>query len=205
MTVLLSAFNTEKLDTKQITWRDGMYEFNFRLQSFMLATTEADKLFAPLKDRLTPVDFQPYTISDVAKIIEKSLSDVNFKNDVLEKIAATVRGNARSAVQRSKQIELYCETKASKEFGTKEWNDLCDKIGINPSGLNNTEIQILRALKDRGDCSLNMLSAITGMSRSALQRDSEIFLLQKGYMKIEGTRKLTSAGVKALENLHKKA
>jgi hypothetical protein len=38
-----------------------------------------------------------------------------------------------------------------------------------------------------------------------LQRDSELFLLQKGYMKIEGTRKLTSAGVKALENLQKKA
>lgn len=205
MTVLLSAFNTEKADVKQITWRDGMYEFNFKLQSFMLATTEADKLFAPLKDRLTPVDFQPYTVSDVAKIVEKMLPDISFKGDVLEKIASTVRGNARSSVQRAKQIELYCETKASKEFGVKEWTDLCNKIGINASGLNNTEIQILRALKDRGDCSLNMLSAITGMSRSSLQRDSEIFLLQKGYMKIEGSRKLTAAGSKVLENLQKKS
>jgi Holliday junction resolvasome RuvABC ATP-dependent DNA helicase subunit len=108
-------------------------------------------------------------------------------------------------VQRAKQIELYCETKAIKEFGVKEWTDLCNKIGINASGLNNTEIQILRALKDRGDCSLNMLSAITGMSRSSLQRDAEIFLLQKGYMKIEGSRKLTAAGSKVLENLQKKA
>jgi len=43
------------------------------------------------------------------------------------------------------------------------------------------------------------------MSRSSLQRDSEIFLLQKGYMKIEGSRKLTAAGSKVLENLQKKA
>lgn len=204
MTVLLSAFNTEKANVKQINWRDGMYEFNFKLQSFMLATTEADKLFAPLKDRLTAVDFQPYTVSDVAKIVEKMLPDVSFKGDVLEKIASTVRGNARSSVQRAKQIELYCETKASREFGPKEWNDLCNKIGINESGLNNTEIQILRALKDRGDCSLNMLSAITGMSRSSLQRDAEIFLLQKNYMKIEGARKLTAAGSKILESIQKK-
>ena len=205
MTVLLSAFNTEKADVKQVNWREGLYEFNFKLQTFMLATTEADKLFAPLKDRLTPVDFQTYTVGEVGKIIAKSLPDISFKDDVIEKIASTVRGNARSSVQRAKQIELYCETKQKKEFGLKDWNDLCNKIGINPSGLNNTEIQILRALRDRGDCSLNMLSAITGMSRSSLQRDSEIFLLQKGYMKIEGQRKITASGTKVLEQLSKKS
>jgi Holliday junction resolvasome RuvABC ATP-dependent DNA helicase subunit len=203
MTVLLSAFNTEKADVKQVTWREGLYEFNFKLQTFMLATTEADKLFAPLKDRLTPVDFQTYTVSDVAKIISKTLPDINFKGEVLEKIASTVRGNARSSVQRAKQIELYCETKHKKDFGSKEWDDLCNKVGIHASGLNNTEIQILRALKDRGDFSLNMLSAITGMSRTSLQRDSEIFLLQKGFMKIEGTRKLTVAGAKVLSEVSK--
>lgn len=203
MTVMLSAFNTEKADTKQIQWREGLYEFNFKLQTFLLATTEADKLFAPLKDRLTPVDFQTYSVSEVGKIISKILPDVKFSDTVLEEIASTVRGNARSAVQRAKQVELYCDTKNSPQFGKKEWKDLCNKIGINPSGLNNTEIQVLRALKERGDCSLNMLSAITGMSRSSLQRDVELFLMQKGYMKVEGQRKLTAAGSKILEQLNK--
>ena len=199
MTVLLTAFNTERTDVKQVSWRDGLYEFNFKKQTFMLATTEADKLFGPLKDRLTHIDFQTYSHGDVGKIIQKILPDVSFKGEALDRIATTVRGNARSSVQRAKQIEMYCDTKANKNFGCKEWDDLCSKIGINPAGLNNTEIQILRALKDRGDCSLNMLSAITGMSRSSLQRDSEIFLLQKGFMKIEGSRKLTAAGAKVLE------
>jgi len=201
MTVLLSAFNTEKADVKQVNWREGMYEFNFKLQSYLLATTEADKLFTPFKDRLTPVDFQPYSVEEVGKIICKILPDINFKGEVLSKIAQTVRSNARSAVQRAKQIELYCDSKNNKDFGSKEWEDLCNKVGINPSGMTNTEIQILRALKDRGDCSLNMLSAITGMSRTALQRDGELFLLQKGYMTIEGQRKLTAAGAKALSQL----
>jgi Holliday junction resolvasome RuvABC ATP-dependent DNA helicase subunit len=205
MTVLLSAFNTEKLDTKQVQWRDGLYEFNFKKQTFMLATTEADKLFAPLKDRLTPVDFQSYSNTEVGKIVAKSLESIVFKGEALERIAQTVRGNARSSVQRAKQIDMYCETKQIVEFGCKEWDDLCCKIGINANGLSNTEIQILRALKDRGDCSLNMLSAVTGMSRSSLQRDAEIFLLQRGYMAIRGNRQITVAGSKVLENLSKKA
>jgi Holliday junction resolvasome RuvABC ATP-dependent DNA helicase subunit len=199
MTTLLSAFNTEKVDVKQINWRDGVYEFNFRLQSFILATTEADRLFPPLKDRLTLVDFQPYNEKEVAQIIQLTLPDIKFVGDVLERVAKTVRSNARSSVQRAKQIDLYCETKNCREFSSKDWADLCERVGINASGLVNAEIQVLKTLKERGECSLNMLSAVTGLSRSALQRDTELFLLQRGFMRIEGNRKITAAGIKALE------
>ena len=60
---------------------------------------------------------------------------------------------------------------------------------------------LVRTLRDRGECSLNMLSAVTGLSRSALQRDAEVFLLQRGYMKIEGQRKLSVAGSKAISEI----
>jgi Holliday junction resolvasome RuvABC ATP-dependent DNA helicase subunit len=102
-------------------------------------------------------------------------------------------------VQRAKQIDLYCETKNCREFSSKDWADLCEKVGINASGLVNAEIQVLKTLKERGECSLNMLSAVTGLSRGALQRDTELFLLQRGFMRIEGNRKITAAGIKALE------
>ena len=204
MTVLLSAFNTEKTERKQISWKDGLYEFNFKLQSFMLATTEQDRLFGPLKDRLLSIDFQAYSVAETAEIIKRAFSDISFEGDVLTLVAKTVRGNARSAIQRAKQIEMYCQTKHKKTFDSADWAILCDKIGINPSGLSNSEIQVLTTLKLRGDCSLSMLSAVTGMSRSALQRDVEIFLLQRGYMKIEGSRKITAEGVKALSAIEDK-
>jgi Holliday junction resolvasome RuvABC ATP-dependent DNA helicase subunit len=204
MTVLLSAFNTEKTERKQISWKDGLYEFNFKLQSFMLATTEQDRLFGPLKDRLLSIDFQAYSVAETAEIIKRAFSDISFEGDVLTLVAKTVRGNARSAIQRAKQIEMYCQTKHKKTFDSADWAILCDKIGINPSGLSNSEIQVLTTLKLRGDCSLSMLSAVTGMSRSALQRDVEIFLLQRGYMKIEGSRKITAEGVKALSAIEEK-
>ena len=204
MTVLLSAFNTEKTERKQISWKDGLYEFNFKLQSFMLATTEQDRLFGPLKDRLLSIDFQAYSVAETAEIIKRAFSDISFEGDVLTLVAKTVRGNARSAIQRAKQIEMYCQTKHKKTFDSADWKVLCDKIGINSSGLSNSEIQVLTTLKLRGDCSLSMLSAVTGMSRSALQRDVEIFLLQRGYMKIEGSRKITAEGVKALSAIEEK-
>ena len=204
MTVLLSAFNTEKTERKQISWKDGLYEFNFKLQSFMLATTEQDRLFGPLKDRLLSIDFQAYSVAETAEIIKRAFSDISFEGDVLTLVAKTVRGNARSAIQRAKQIEMYCQTKHKKTFDSADWAILCDKIGINPSGLSNSEIQVLTTLKLRGDCSLSMLSAVTGMSRSSLQRDVEIFLLQRGYMKIEGSRKITAEGVKALSAIEEK-
>jgi len=204
MTVLLSAFNTEKTEKKQISWKDGLYEFNFRMQSFMLATTEQDRLFTPLKDRLLAIDFQAYSLVETAEIIKRAFSDIDFQGSVLELVAKTVRGNARSAMQRAKQVEMYCQMNHKKTFDTADWNLLCNKIGINPSGLNNSEIQVLTTLNQRGGCSLSMLSAVTGISRSALQRDVEVFLLHRGYMKIEGARKITAEGVKALSAIGEK-
>jgi hypothetical protein len=43
-----------------------------------------------------------------------------------------------------------------------------------------------------------MLSAATGMSRTAIQRDTETYLLRKALIKIEGTRKITNAGIRVL-------
>ncbi len=45
----LTVFNTEKVTTKELHWRDGVYPFDFKKQTFMFATTESDKIFPPLK------------------------------------------------------------------------------------------------------------------------------------------------------------
>jgi Holliday junction resolvasome RuvABC ATP-dependent DNA helicase subunit len=170
----------------------------------MLATTEQDRLFTPLKDRLLSIDFQAYSLAETAEIIKRAFPEIDFKENVLDLVAKTVRGNARSAMQRAKQVEMYCQMKNKKTFDSSDWTALCDKIGINPTGLSNSEIQVLTTLHQRGDCSLSMLSAVTGISRSALQRDVELFLLQRGYMKIEGARKITAEGVKALSAIEEK-
>jgi Holliday junction resolvasome RuvABC ATP-dependent DNA helicase subunit len=74
-------------------------------------------------------------------------------------------------------------------------------LGIKPHGLTNLEVQILDVLKSNGPSSLQMLSAVTGMSRSAIQLDAENNLLRSGFMEIDGKRKITVKGSKILKEL----
>lgn len=194
----LTVFNVETAKTKRFEWRENTFEFNFEKQTYIFATTELDKLFPPFKDRLTIIDFKPYETSELGQILQNKLDWVMFEGNLVEEISQTLRGNARSAVKRAREIEMYCESRNISRFGKKQWDDLCTMLGIHPSGLTNTEIEILTILKERGDCTLGMLSAATGLSRTAIQRDAEVFLLRKGAIKIEGTRKLTPVGKKLL-------
>jgi hypothetical protein len=45
------------------------------------------------------------------------------------------------------------------------------------------------------------LSAKTGMSRTALQRDHELYLIKKNLMDIDGQRKITEEGSKLIADL----
>ena len=190
----LSILNTERTPYKEFNWREYTFTFDFTKISMIFATTELDKLFPPLKDRLTVLDFKPYNQNELAAIIKGRLPDVEFEDGLLEDIATTTRGNARDAVKRAKQIELYCETNNSSLFFKDEWNDLRKVLSIKPLGLSNTELQVLDILRTRGASTLQTIAAVTGMSRTAIQKDAELYLLQRGLMKINGVRELTRAG-----------
>jgi len=190
----LSILNTERTPYKEFNWREYTFTFDFTKISMIFATTELDKLFPPLKDRLTVLDFKPYNQNELAAIIKGRLPDVEFEDGLVEEIATTTRGNARDAVKRAKQIELYCETNNSNLFLKDEWNALRKVLGIKPLGLSNTEMQVLEILNTRGASTLQTIAAVTGMSRTAIQKDAELYLLQRGLMKINGVRELTKAG-----------
>ena len=201
VTTFLTIFNTEKGSIKEFTYRDMEFTFDFSRQSYFFATTELDKLFPPFKDRLTVVDFVPYSDEETKEIIKLRIPDVKFEDSALSDIVTTVRGNARSAVKRAKEVEMFCESKNDSSFSMKEWEDLRHKVNINKNGLTNTELQVLRALRDRGPSTLTMLSAITGMSRTSLQRDVETHLLKVNYLRIDGTRQITGTGLTFLEQV----
>lgn len=201
VTTFLTIFNTEKGSIKEFTYRDMEFTFDFSRQSYFFATTELDKLFPPFKDRLTVVDFVPYSDDETKEIIKLRIPDVKFEDAALSDIVTTVRGNARSAVKRAKEVEMFCESKNDPSFSMKEWEDLRHKVNINKNGLTNTELQVLRALRDRGPSTLTMLSAITGMSRTSLQRDVETHLLKVNYLRIDGTRQITGTGLTFLEQV----
>lgn len=190
----LTIFNTEKNSRKSFEWNEATFEFNFKKQTFIFATTESDKMFPPLKDRLTTIDFEPYSSEELGEIIRISAPDVIFADGVIEKIAPTVRNNARSAVKRAKEINLYCGAKEKVYFDELDFNDLADHVGILPLGISYTEKQILSTLRN-GACTLTGLSAKLGLSKTAVQRDHELYLLNKDLIEIDGKRKITSEGL----------
>ena len=197
----LTIFNSDTSHTKSFTWEDSTFNFNFKRQTFIFATTETDKIFPPLKDRLTTIDFEPYSTDELGQIIELCSPDITITNECLEVIASTIRCNARSAVKRSKEIMLYCKSKDVDVFGLKHFEDLSDHVGILPYGLTHTEKQILLTLQDCRSATLTGLAAKIGMSKTALQRDHELYLLNRSLIEIDGKRKITNHGLEICKSL----
>jgi Holliday junction resolvasome RuvABC ATP-dependent DNA helicase subunit len=197
----LTVFNIEGTTKKHFAWRENNFEFNFERQTYIFATTEQDKMFGPFKDRMTIIDFKPYKMEELGEILQKRLTWTEFEDGLIEDISLTLRGNARSAVKRSKEIEMYNEANNSHQFGRADWQELCDLVGIKPYGLTNSEVEVLSILKDRGECTLNMLAAATGLSTTSIQKDVEMHLLRMGFMKIDKTRQITEEGIRALATI----
>ena len=196
----LTIFNTEKSGRKDFTWNEKTFTFDFTRQTIIFATTESDKIFAPLKDRLTTIDFEPYSEDELAQIIRLCTPEVKYTDGCVEEIATTIRSNARSAVKRSKEISLYCGAKENYNFSIDNFNELCDCVGILPFGISYTEKQILEILNNCGSATLTGLSAKLGLSKTAVQRDHELYLLNKNLIEIDGKRKITNEGMKLCES-----
>lgn len=196
---LLTICNSEKDSVRNFTWGETTYSFDFTKLTFLFATTETDQIFGPLKDRMEVVDFIDYSFEDIKALIAMYSDEIVFKGDVLETIARNVRGNARACVKMAQQVQTYCARADSGFFGPKDWDDLRYHLNIFPHGLTSSEIGILQQLNIRGACSLNMLAAATGQSRSAIQRDHESYLLKIGALMIDGKRKITKFGQEILK------
>lgn len=201
MMAFLSVFNTEAAHIKDFNYNDSVYTFDFKKQIYMFATTESDKLFGPLKNRLTTIDFDSYPASDLTKIFLACLPEVSFKDDALELLISTTRGNARDAVLRAQEVGIFCGNKEITEFTLEHTKELFTVLGILPFGLNHVEMRLLHILRETGPCSLQALAAKTGLSRTAIQKDFELYLLKRGFMDIDGLRRLTSKGNDALNHI----
>ena len=202
---LLTILNPNEENRTRLSYDDFDFEFDFKRQSFLFATTEAHKMFHALKDRLNRIDLQPYSQKDIADIVALNLDKKKVKYDksILLDIASVLRGNARQAVKMSGDIIDYMHGNNSK-FTAKNWEDMRSALDILPMGISPVELNVLEAIGQRNGTSLTQLSAITGMSRESLQKDGEMFLLQNGLMEIRtpGGRCITSSGIELLKRIN---
>jgi Holliday junction resolvasome RuvABC ATP-dependent DNA helicase subunit len=180
-------------------------DFDFTRQTFIFATSEIQKVFHALTDRLERITLEEYSNEHLAAIVAKGLPDVDCQDNVLLNVATVLRGNARAAQKMASKIAAYL--KGGKVFTPKDWDNVREVLSIYPLGLNAIEIQLLRFLaQNGGGTSLTGLSAKTGMSRESLQKDVEIYLQKHNLMEIQTTgRMITGQGLDYLKALDGKA
>ncbi len=192
---LLTILNPNEDNFTSFSYEDYVVDFDFRRISFMMATTEAQSIFHALMDRCARVDLEEYSYDELAEIINRVSKGVSFSEGVLSEIAPTLRGNARKAMQMATDVNSYLRAENKEKFGKKDWSVLRYNLGILPLGLSPIELQVLRLLGEKKQCSLTYLAAKTGLTKSCLQRDFEMYLQKQSLMEIDrGGRGLTAKG-----------
>ena len=198
---MLTILNPNAENMTSFSFEDYTVDFDFSRLSFMFATTETQSVFHALMDRLERVDLEEYSIDEMGQIVAMNL-EIDIESKTLRDIASVLRGNARAAQKMAHKIVSYSKQNSVRRFDATHWKHLSRILNIFPLGLNVTEIQLLRILKDNKDCSLTNLSAKTGISKQAVQRDFEIYLQKHSLMEITTAgRNITAKGLDYLKLL----
>jgi len=196
---LLTILNPNPENRNTFSYEDYTIDFDFTRQTFLLATTEAHKVFHALMDRLDRVDLEEYKNHHLGEIIRRNLVNAEFDAGVLDEISTVLRSNARQAQRMANNIRNLLTKKKSKKFTRKDWERMKHHLGIRPLGLNENEILCLRALSEKKASSLTCISAKLGMSKEVIQRDIELYLQKMNLMEISTDgRSCTAFGLKYL-------
>jgi Holliday junction resolvasome RuvABC ATP-dependent DNA helicase subunit len=194
---LLTILNPNTNNWNEFTFEDGTYRFRFDQNSFIFCTTEAQKLFHALLDRLYRVDMQDYSYVELGNIISNNLKTKNQSIDdsVIGEISSVCRGNARQAQAMANQISSYLSSKKSNKLTGDGWKDIKSKLSIYPLGLSEIELNVIKILKEHGEVRLTNLSAKTNLSKDMLQKNVELYLMRNSLIEIRPTgRALTKKG-----------
>lgn len=192
--LLLTTIEVDNKIERVIPTDSGDMVINTLQHIFVFMSSEPDKIFAPLRDRMEIVALAGYKPEDLGQILVKNCDGIAFADGTIEVICDSLRGNPRDAIKASNGIKKYCLISRTTHFTASDWQKYCEMNDVKPFGLNAGEIQILRVLAQNGHCSLNDLRGATGISRTAIMNDLEPFLLYKHFIKIDGKRIITNKG-----------
>lgn len=200
--VFLTVLNVDKSPHRSIEIDGVPYDFNFEKISFCMATTDHQKLVEPLRDRLRHISFEEYSASELYEIFENNLEyQVEISEETKKMITSTFRGNPRDAVVKAEDLKTFASAERLKKVDAEKWKQFCKVMGVNPLGLSNAEMSIVKILGSRGESSLTNIASITGFDRSVIQKDYESILVRKNLMEIDGKRRLTANGIRFFREL----
>jgi len=180
------------------------FDFDFTKISFVCATTNHEKLSTALLDRLEEISLEQYSKEELFTILKKN-TDIDICGKIESKIKDIFRGHPRDCVKIAENLEKYAMAKNLDRIEESSWDEFCKIMGIHEHGFSNAEIQIIKALGEKGgEASLESLSASTGFTKGVIRQRYEHALLKRGMLEISARRNLTRIGVEFYKKIKDK-
>lgn len=194
----LTLFEVDENPVRRIVVPDkeeGMieYEIDFTKVSFICGTTDQQKLSEALLDRFTEVSLQDYSEDELMEILKMNCR-IKLCSSIEDRVKHTLAGHPRDAVQKANDLDHFAKALGISLIGQEEWIDFCEIMGVNPYGLTQAELRVLKTVGERVSASLNAISAATGFSRKVIQGTYEKSLMRKNLLEINQKRFLTPKG-----------
>ena len=143
------------------------------------APQDNQQQFAIQRIFLKDVSFEEYSGTELFEIFLKNLgTKIDILSDAKDEIISSFRGNPRDAVVKAEDLKTFVAARKENKISLDVWKSFCKSLGVNPLGLSNSELSIVKILGSRGECSLNNLAGVSGFNKSAIQKDYEMILMK---------------------------
>ena len=153
------------------------------------ATTRYGDLSAPLRDRFGVVmRLNFYNAEELADIVRRTASvyKAEIDEDAVIELARRSRGTPRIVNRLFRRVRDFAEIISDGNITNEVTNLALTKLGINSSGLDQTDQDYLRAIIEKfngGPVGIEAISASIGEEVTTVEDVYEPYLLQEGYIK----------------------
>lgn len=198
-TLLLTFLNPTLNHVNRFSFRGFNINWDMTLINVVFATTDAYKIFKPLRNRCQEIYFYPYSDDELYEIVKGYIPNVILlcsKKD----LALTCRGRARDAYVLSTNIQRYLNISGCKEFTQNDLDVLKGMLGVLPMGLKRAEVELLKAVSEHGPISASNLAIKLMVNQNNIEEELEIRLRELGMIDSSSRgRIVTDSGKKYLE------
>ena len=175
---------------------------NFTL---LMASNNEFRIVQPLRDRMKMIlRFDYYSAGELGEVVRQRSRKLGWpiEDEVLGLIAQRGRGTPRIALRILESCRRVCRSIGETTITTGHFGKCCELEGIDPLGLDRSEVQLLKILHAaHGPVRLNVLSSRLGLPTRTIQVFEE-YLLRQGLLgRTPEGRQITTVGMEHLERV----
>lgn len=202
-TILLSLLNPSSTNQNILNYKNLGIIFDLSKINVIFATTDAHKMFGPLKNRCQEIYFNSYGKDDLIAILKLYCSNIDFRCD-LDDLSNACRGRARNAFVLAQNINRYFVQFGEKNhiLNQEDWIAIKDIFEIYAQGLNKQEIDLLKIIYEYKTISATNIALTMMVNVDNIESEIEIRPRELGLIKSTTRgRALTEKGMEYIENV----